>query len=134
MKILWRKRQSEFIFGGRSSEFPFVLIVDAPSSLSSLDRVIDAGKNARAPTAANVSAPTPLNNPVHRFEESIAGRPYLIEVARVSPDRWRAYIVRVPGVPTALMPFYGSTPAEAARLLTEWLSRAYQRAATGSAG
>ena len=69
---------------------------------------------------------------VHRFEESIAGRPYLIEVAAVSPDRWRAYIVRNPGVPTALMPFYGRTPDEAAGMLTEWLSRAYQRAA-GSA-
>src|SRR5712692_8518381 len=33
-------------------------------------------------------------NVVHRFEESIAGRPYLIEVAAVSPDRWRAYIVQ----------------------------------------
>ena len=52
---------------------------------------------------------------VHRFEESIAGRAYLIEVAAVTTDRWRAYIVRVPGVPTALMPFYGATPAEAAR-------------------
>ena len=51
-----------------------------------------------------------VTNVVHRFEESIAGRPYLIEVAAVSPDRWRAYIVRVPGVPTALMPFYGRTP------------------------
>jgi hypothetical protein len=66
---------------------------------------------------------------VHRFEESIAGRPYLIEVAHVSPDRWRAYIVRIPGVPTALMPFYGSTPVEAARLLCDWLTRAHARAA-----
>jgi hypothetical protein len=70
-----------------------------------------------------------VTNAVHRFEESIAGRPYLIEVAPVSPDRWRAYIARVPGVPTALMPFYGRTPDEAAGLLTEWLSRAHQRAA-----
>jgi hypothetical protein len=71
-------------------------------------------------------------NVVHRFEPSIAGRPYLIEVAAVSPDRWRACIVRAPGVPTALMPFYGRTPDEAAGLLTEWLSRAYQRT-TGNA-
>src|SRR5512144_909935 len=42
---------------------------------------------------------------VHRYEEIIGGRPYLIEVKNVSPDRWRAYIVRLPGVPTALMPF-----------------------------
>jgi hypothetical protein len=73
-----------------------------------------------------------LANLVHRFEESIAGRPYHIEVAAVSPDRWRAYIVRVPGVPTALMPFYGRTPNEAAGLLTDWLNRAHQRAAAGS--
>ena len=66
---------------------------------------------------------------LHRFEESIAGRVYLIEVAAVTPDRWRAYIVRIPGVPTALMPFYGSTPDEAAHLLSEWLTRAYARAA-----
>ena len=66
---------------------------------------------------------------VHRFEECIGGRPYLIEVAPVSDDRWRAYIVRLPGVPTALMPFYGSTPVEAARQLSDWLTRAYQRAA-----
>jgi len=32
-------------------------------------------------------------------------------------------------MPTALMPFYGRTPAEAAHLLCDWLTRAYQRAA-----
>ena len=66
---------------------------------------------------------------VHRFEESIAGRPYLIEVANVSKDRWRAYIVRIPGVPGALMPFYGPTADEAAELLRQWLIRAHARAA-----
>src|SRR4029077_16586362 len=68
-------------------------------------------------------------SPVHRFEESIGGRPYLIEVAAVSDDRWRAYIVRLPGVPTALMPFYGATPVEAAHQLCEWLARAHARSA-----
>ena len=71
-----------------------------------------------------------MANAVHRFEESIAGRPYVIEVASVSADRWRACIVRLPGVPTALMPFYGRTPDEAARHLTDWLTRAHQRAGT----
>jgi hypothetical protein len=70
---------------------------------------------------------------VHRFEQSIAGRPYLIEVAAVSKDRWRAYIVRIPGVPTALMPFYGSTPDEAARQLSDWLTRAHQQSSSGAA-
>jgi hypothetical protein len=69
---------------------------------------------------------------VHRFQEQIAGQPYLIEVAAVAQDRWRAYIVRQPGVPTALMPFYGPTPMEAAGLLREWLTRAHQRAVDGS--
>jgi hypothetical protein len=62
---------------------------------------------------------------VQRFEECIAGRDYLIEVSLVSKDRWRAYIVRLPGVPTALMPFYGRTPHEAARQLSDWLTRAH---------
>jgi hypothetical protein len=75
-----------------------------------------------------------VNADLHRFQESIAGRSYLIEVAPVAQDRWRAYIVRLPGVPTALMPFYGATPAEAAQLLCDWLTRAHRRAAasTGS--
>jgi hypothetical protein len=69
---------------------------------------------------------------VHRYEQSIAGRPYLIEVVSVSKDRWRAYIVRLPGVPTALMPFYGATPIEAADQLCAWLTRAHARAATAA--
>ncbi len=67
--------------------------------------------------------------PVRRFQESIAGHPYLIEVAAVARDRWRANIVKMPGVPTALMPFYGPTPDEAADLLRQWLTRAHERAA-----
>jgi hypothetical protein len=69
---------------------------------------------------------------VQHVEESIGGRPYLIEVGLVTKDRWRACIVRTPGVPTALMPFYGCTPEEAAAHLTEWLTRAYHRAANGT--
>jgi hypothetical protein len=63
---------------------------------------------------------------VHHFEEVIAGREYRIEVAPVDQNRWRAQIVRLPGVPTALMPFYGTTPSEAARHLSEWLNRAHR--------
>ena len=69
---------------------------------------------------------------VHRFQETIGGRAYLIEVASVSPDRWRAQIVRIPGVPTALMPFYGRTPDEAARQLSQWLTRAHDGAASAA--
>ncbi len=61
-----------------------------------------------------------------RFEEVIGGRVYHIEAALVRDKRWRAQIVRTPGVPTALMPFYGTTPDEAARQLREWLARAHR--------
>jgi hypothetical protein len=71
----------------------------------------------------------PVSTSVHRFQQSIAGKPYLIEVANVAEDRWRAYIVRIPGVPTALMPFYGPTPDAAAGQLLQWLTRAHERAA-----
>ena len=65
---------------------------------------------------------------VHRFEETIGGRAYEIEVTRVS-NGWRAQLRRKPGMPTAMMPFYGQTPDEAAGQLTRWLSLAYQRQA-----
>ena len=76
----------------------------------------------------------PVNTAVHRFEESIAGRAYLIEVASVDSDRWRACIVKAPGVPTALMPFYGPTAADAAQQLRQWLIRAHARAAQSVRG
>lgn len=63
---------------------------------------------------------------VHRYEETIGGRAYLIEVRPVS-DRWRAQLLRSPGVPSAMMPFYGQTPDEAARQLTAWLTLAHRR-------
>ena len=83
----------------------------------------------RVEFSAPPSADFNVTAAVHRYEETIGGRPYLIVVTAVSPDRWRAYIVRIPGVPTALMPFYGRTPAEAAHQLSDWLTRAYARAA-----
>ena len=70
--------------------------------------------------------PRTVSTAVHRFEELIGGHPYLIEVAAVANDRWRARIVRIPGVPTALMPFYGLTPDEAAGRLRQWLTRAHE--------
>ena len=63
---------------------------------------------------------------VHRFEETICGRAYQIEVTAVS-NRWRAQLRRLPGMPTAMMPFYGQTPDEAASQLTKWLVLAHQR-------
>ena len=57
------------------------------------------------------------------FNETIHGRPYVIEVHSVGPDRWRACLSRR-GRTTALMPFYGQTAIEAAGQLTGWLTRA----------
>lgn len=69
---------------------------------------------------------------LRRFHETIGGRVYLIEASRVRDDRWRAQIARMPGVPTALMPFYGETADEAAHQLCAWLARAH-RATSGAA-
>jgi hypothetical protein len=63
---------------------------------------------------------------VHRFEHDIGGRLYQIEVTPVG-DRWRAQLRRLAGMPTALMPFYGATPEEAAAQLTRWLVLAHSR-------
>lgn len=103
--------------------------VRRPSSVASLDRFLRK-RRIRRGSQKNLFRSTHVANAVHRFEELIGGRPYLIEVAAVSSDRWRAYIVKRPGVPTALMPFYGRTPAEAARQLSDWLTRAHARAAS----
>jgi hypothetical protein len=64
----------------------------------------------------------PDGKDVHRFEEVINGREYLIEVSSVGLGRWRAQIARVPGGCAALMPFYGKTPDEAAGQLSRWLA------------
>ena len=62
---------------------------------------------------------------VHRFEEVINGREYHIEVSSVGFNKWRAQIARTPGGSTAMMPFYGKTPDEAAQHLSRWLSIAH---------
>jgi hypothetical protein len=59
-----------------------------------------------------------------RFEDTINGRPVVIEASAVGRDRWRAQVARVPGGRTALMPFYGTTAEEAATHLLGWLIRA----------
>lgn len=63
---------------------------------------------------------------LHRFHETIGGRAYHIEVTPVS-NRWRAQLARTPGLSTAMMPFYGNTPSEAAQLLAKWLTLAHAR-------
>ena len=61
---------------------------------------------------------------VLRFDETINGRSYTIEVLSVGRDRWRADVARTTGTNNALMPFYGRTPDEAVRELSTWLTRA----------
>jgi hypothetical protein len=78
-----------------------------------------------APQQQSDSAPTHVD--VHRFEEIINGREYLIEVSSVGRDQWRAQLRRIPGGSGALMPFYGRTPVEAAGQLTRWLTIANGR-------
>jgi len=63
---------------------------------------------------------------VHCFEEIIGERAFEIEVTDAG-DRWRAQLRRRPGIPTAMMPFYGASPAEAARRLIDWMRRAHER-------
>lgn len=74
---------------------------------------------------SSVRKSSPLDVNIHRYEEHIAGRTYLIEVLPVSKTQWRAQIARMPGMPTALMPFYGHTPEEAAAQLSRWLTLVY---------
>jgi hypothetical protein len=62
---------------------------------------------------------------VHRFEETINGQAYLIEVSPVDANTWRARLARVSGKTSALMPFYGPTPNEAACHLRKWLRIAH---------
>lgn len=67
-----------------------------------------------------------MANVVRRFETQIGGHHYVIEASAVATDRWRAQIARRPGVPSALMPFYGTTADEAAHHLVRWLSMAHR--------
>jgi len=94
----------------------------APSRSPSLDRSVHLRRiNAFAVPDSSITDVT-----VHRFEQIIDGRTYHIDVTRVS-DRWRAQLRRTQGMPTALMPFYGQTPDEAAQQLTKWLLLAHRR-------
>jgi hypothetical protein len=72
-------------------------------------------------------APTSTLVTAVRITETVHGRPLVIEVAAVAKDRWRAQVARQPGAMTALMPFYGATPGEAAHHLAAWLERAGTR-------
>jgi hypothetical protein len=66
---------------------------------------------------------------VQRFDETINGREYRIEVSAVG-KQWRAQIARAPGGSRAMMPFYGDTPDEAVQHLSRWLSLNQLRSTT----
>ncbi len=59
---------------------------------------------------------------VQRFDETINGREYRIEVSAVGSNQWRAQIARAGGGFRAMMPFYGRTPDEAVKQLSHWLT------------
>jgi hypothetical protein len=110
------------IFGAIAAETRRLHCVDAPSMLLSLEHPERAGKiPARSTAHQRASAD---GNHVHRYEEVINGREYLIEVSSVGRGKWRAQIARIPGGSAALMPFYGKTPDEAAQHLSRWLALA----------
>jgi len=64
---------------------------------------------------------------VQRFDETINGREYRIEVSAVGSDKWRAQIARAGGGSRAMMPFYGRTTDEAVKHLSQWLSLNHAR-------
>ena len=95
--------------------------------MNHLSRLASLDRERRLRRIANRFFPrTTTQLIVHRFNETIGGRAYHIEVTPVS-NRWRAQLCRTPGLPTAMMPFYGSTPDEAARQLAKWLMLAHGR-------
>lgn len=59
---------------------------------------------------------------VQRFDETINGREYRIEVSAVGSNKWRAQIASAGGGSRAMMPFYGRTPDEAVKQLSHWLT------------
>jgi hypothetical protein len=120
------KPTERFFFNEALSKMEMIAFVDAFSYVASLDRKCVLHRIELAPKTL-ASSSTTVNLAVHRFEESIGGRSYVIEVKSVDTGRWRADIVRIPGLPTAMMPFYGPTPADAAHELSKWLTKAYER-------
>jgi hypothetical protein len=135
VEILWttrakpvEKRTTKFIFGHEASNPMRGGMWTGPSCVASLDRTDLQNRIVRARN----SKPDITNVKIHHFEQTIGGREYQIEVTRVS-NRWRAQLRRGPGMPTAMMPFYGPTPDEAAHHLLQWLSLAHERFAAASA-
>ena len=90
---------------------------EAAASLGAASVLAGVGSQANGQTT------TPRNNAAAH----VSGRRKLgaLEVSSVGLGKWRAQIARVPGGSAALMPFYGKTPDEAARHLSQWLEIAH---------
>jgi hypothetical protein len=125
VQILWTTRQRKKISAGIGRGTRVRREPTAASRSASLDR-LSRPRKIVAVRSRRTPFPDTTNVIVHRFEKTIGGRAYQIEVTAVN-NRWRAQLRRLPGTPTALMPFYGPTPDEAADQLTEWLSLAHRR-------
>ena len=69
-----------------------------------------------------------MTTTAQRLVQRINGRDYRVEVAQVAFERWRAHVINAYGGPTALMPFYATTPDLAVTRLTDWLSLAHKQA------
>ena len=82
----------------------------------------------RTPIRAHRMLPSAVT--VQRFDETINGREYRIEVSAVGTGTFRAQIARAPGGSRAMMPFYGRTPDEAVEHLSTWLSLNHARCAS----
>jgi hypothetical protein len=112
-KYLWPDRAEDLTSGGMWT---------APSRPASLDQSWHARRIERSTSLTQQTTDVT----VHCFEEFIGERAFVIEVTDAG-NRWRAQLRRRPGVPTAMMPFYGASPAEAADRLMDWMRRAYER-------
>ena len=122
------RKTPKFILPENASDLSTNTKLASPSYFVSL--VSRSAKRRIAPLQFQI-----FREPIHKFvaqcfERTIAGRSFVIEVTCVADKRWRAHIVRLPGVPTAMMPFYGETPDEAATHLAEWLDQAHHQANT----
>ena len=127
MQILLRTCLRKNMLRGDAAKISRSLHVNESSRLASLDR------RERLRRISSRFIPADIDNvTIHRFHETIGGRAYHIEVTPVS-NRWRAQLCRTPGLPTAMMPFYGTTPDEAAQHLTKWLTLAHGRQPAGPA-